>query len=174
MPWNPRCGNGKSGPYPKDPIPVPGCALPNGQASGDRGKTSLTGGYRGGRKPETAFSRVLVGDRESEASWEAMLEDLLNRGLDRKSLRMVVSDAHAGIIRGGRKTLGSNPPALRRTQDEERPFPGSLEGPKGLHGGFQGSILGQEPRRSLGGLGKPQSQVVQDLSQSRGDDGRKI
>ncbi len=52
------------------------------------------------------FLGYLVGDRESEASWEAMLEDLLNRGLDRKSLRMVVSDAHAGIIAAVEKRLG--------------------------------------------------------------------
>lgn len=52
------------------------------------------------------FLGYMVGDRESEASWVAMLEDLLNRGLDRKSLRMVVSDAHAGIIAAVEKRLG--------------------------------------------------------------------
>ena len=52
------------------------------------------------------FLGYMVGDRESEASWEAMVEDLLKRGLDRESLRMVVSDAHGGIIAAVEKRLG--------------------------------------------------------------------
>jgi len=52
------------------------------------------------------FLGYMVGDRESESAWEAMLEDLLNRGLDRKSLRMVVSDAHGGIIAAVKNRLG--------------------------------------------------------------------
>ncbi len=52
------------------------------------------------------FLGYLVGDRESEASWTTMVEDLLNRGLDRQTLRLVVSDAHGGIIAAVEKRLG--------------------------------------------------------------------
>lgn len=38
-----------------------------------------------------------LGDRESKESWEALLKDLLARGLDRQALRMVLSDEHKGI-----------------------------------------------------------------------------
>lgn len=52
------------------------------------------------------FLGFLLGDRESEDSWTALVEDLLNRGLDRQALRMVVSDAHGGIITAVQKRLG--------------------------------------------------------------------
>lgn len=52
------------------------------------------------------FLGFLVGDRESEASWTALVEELLNRGLDRQALRMVVSDAHGGILAAVKNRLG--------------------------------------------------------------------
>jgi len=39
----------------------------------------------------------LLGDRESEDSWKALVKDLLNRGLDRNALKLAVSDEHSGI-----------------------------------------------------------------------------
>lgn len=39
----------------------------------------------------------MLGDRESQHSWEAFLSDLLARGLSRDSLRLIVSDEHKGI-----------------------------------------------------------------------------
>lgn len=39
----------------------------------------------------------LLGDRESQESWEALIEDLLARGLKRDELRLVISDEHKGI-----------------------------------------------------------------------------
>jgi transposase-like protein len=39
----------------------------------------------------------LLGDRESKDSWEALVKDLLARGLDRQALRLVISDEHKGI-----------------------------------------------------------------------------
>lgn len=39
----------------------------------------------------------LLGDRESTDSWSALLKDLLARGLDRKSLRLAISDDHKAI-----------------------------------------------------------------------------
>jgi putative transposase len=52
------------------------------------------------------FLGFLLGDRESEASWTALVEDLLKRGLDRQTLRMVVSDAHGGILAAVKNRLG--------------------------------------------------------------------
>jgi len=39
----------------------------------------------------------MLGDRESQASWEAFIDDLLARGLSRDALRLIVSDEHKGI-----------------------------------------------------------------------------
>lgn len=39
----------------------------------------------------------LLGDRESTDSWSALIKDLLTRGLDRKSLRLAISDDHKAI-----------------------------------------------------------------------------
>ncbi|MDQ2946962.1 MAG: IS256 family transposase [Acidobacteriota bacterium] len=39
----------------------------------------------------------MLGDRENQDSWEALIKDLLQRGLDRQSLRLVISDEHKGI-----------------------------------------------------------------------------
>lgn len=38
-----------------------------------------------------------LGDRESKDSWSSLIKDLLARGLDRRALRMVISDEHKGI-----------------------------------------------------------------------------
>jgi putative transposase len=39
----------------------------------------------------------VLGDRESKDSWEALVKDLLARGLEREALRLVISDEHKGI-----------------------------------------------------------------------------
>lgn len=39
----------------------------------------------------------ILGDRESKDSWQSLIKDLLARGLDRATLRLVVSDEHKGI-----------------------------------------------------------------------------
>jgi transposase-like protein len=39
----------------------------------------------------------LLGDRESTDSWSALLKDLLARGLDRRTLQLVISDDHKAI-----------------------------------------------------------------------------
>jgi transposase-like protein len=39
----------------------------------------------------------LLGDRESQESWEALLKNLLDRGLKREQLGLVISDEHKGI-----------------------------------------------------------------------------
>jgi putative transposase len=48
----------------------------------------------------------LLGDRESEASWTALVQDLLKRGLSRKTLRLVITDEHKGIEAAVTKRLG--------------------------------------------------------------------
>jgi len=48
----------------------------------------------------------LLGDRESQESWEALLKDLLDRGLKRELLRLVVSDEHKGIETAVASRLG--------------------------------------------------------------------
>jgi len=48
----------------------------------------------------------LLGDRESKDSWEALINDLLARGLDRKVLHMVISDEHKGIESAVASCLG--------------------------------------------------------------------
>jgi transposase-like protein len=47
-----------------------------------------------GRKHALGF---LFGDREDKDTWSAFLRDLLNRGLDRKALKIVISDDHKAI-----------------------------------------------------------------------------
>lgn len=49
---------------------------------------------------------IMLGDRESEASWTALIQDLLRRGLVRKDLRLVISDEHKGIEAAVTKRLG--------------------------------------------------------------------
>jgi transposase-like protein len=48
----------------------------------------------------------LLGDRESQESWEALIENLLSRGLKRENLRLVVSDEHKGIEAAVTNRLG--------------------------------------------------------------------
>lgn len=48
----------------------------------------------------------LLGDRENTDSWSALLKDLLNRGLDRNTLRLVISDEHKAIVAAVEQTLG--------------------------------------------------------------------
>jgi transposase-like protein len=48
----------------------------------------------------------LLGDRESADSWGLMLEKLLERGLDRSQIRLVISDEHKGIIAAVEQRLG--------------------------------------------------------------------
>ena len=48
----------------------------------------------------------LLGDRESQESWEALIENLLARGLKRDLLRLVVSDEHKGIEAAVTNRLG--------------------------------------------------------------------
>jgi transposase-like protein len=43
------------------------------------------------------FLGYLLGDRESEDSWSSFIESLLAHGLNRESLRLVISDEHKGI-----------------------------------------------------------------------------
>ena len=52
------------------------------------------------------FLGLLLGDRESEASWAALLKDLEQRGLVRKDLRLVISDEHKGIEAAVSRRLG--------------------------------------------------------------------
>lgn len=47
----------------------------------------------------------LLGDRESEISWSALIKDLLARGLDPKVLRLVLSDDHKAIRKTVQETL---------------------------------------------------------------------
>lgn len=51
------------------------------------------------------FLGFVVGDSESKESWMVLLGDLLSRGLDRKILRLVVSDAHGSILAAVKETL---------------------------------------------------------------------
>lgn len=48
----------------------------------------------------------MLGDRESQASWEALIENLLERGLKHEQLRLVVSDEHKGIEAAVTSRLG--------------------------------------------------------------------
>lgn len=48
----------------------------------------------------------LLGDRESQESWEALIENLLQRGLKREMLTLVVSDEHKGIEAAVTNRLG--------------------------------------------------------------------
>jgi transposase-like protein len=41
----------------------------------------------------------LLGDRENMESWSSLLQNLLDRGLDRNSLQLVISDEHGAIIK---------------------------------------------------------------------------
>lgn len=52
------------------------------------------------------FLGYFVGDRESTDSWEAFLDELLDRGLRRDHLRLVVSDHHKGIEGAVQSRLG--------------------------------------------------------------------
>ena len=48
----------------------------------------------------------LLGDRESQDSWEALIKNLLGRGLKRDTLALVVSDEHKGIETAVASRLG--------------------------------------------------------------------
>jgi transposase-like protein len=58
---------------------------------------------------EAAHRHVLgfmLGNRESQESWEAFIENLLGRGLKREQLRLVISDEHKGIEAAVANRLG--------------------------------------------------------------------
>jgi len=48
----------------------------------------------------------LLGDRENIDSWTALLKDLLNRGLNRSTLKLAISDEHKAIVSAVEQTLG--------------------------------------------------------------------
>lgn len=47
-----------------------------------------------------------LGDRENQDSWEALIQDLLKRGLNAQILRLVISDQHKGIESAVKRLLG--------------------------------------------------------------------
>jgi len=47
-----------------------------------------------------------LGDRENQDSWEALLQDLLKRGMNVQQLRLVISDEHKGIESAVARLLG--------------------------------------------------------------------
>jgi putative transposase len=47
-----------------------------------------------------------LGDRENQDSWEALIQDLLKRGLNVQNLRLVISDEHKGIESAVARLLG--------------------------------------------------------------------
>ena len=47
----------------------------------------------------------LLGDKENDDSWTALINDLLKRGLDKKYISMVISDEHKAILSAVGKTL---------------------------------------------------------------------
>ena len=56
-----------------------------------------------GTKHVLAF---MLGDRENLASWTSLLDELLKRGLDRSTLRLVISDEHKAIVGAVEQRLG--------------------------------------------------------------------
>jgi len=48
----------------------------------------------------------MLGDRENNDSWGALIDDLLRRGLDRNNLKLVISDEHKAIISSVTNNLG--------------------------------------------------------------------
>jgi transposase-like protein len=48
----------------------------------------------------------MLGDKESEDSWKALVKDLLARGLDRNALKLAISDEQAGIELAVKDLLG--------------------------------------------------------------------
>jgi transposase-like protein len=48
----------------------------------------------------------LLGDRESDDAWTALIKDLLQRGLDRARIALVISDEHKAIVSAVGSTLG--------------------------------------------------------------------
>ena len=48
----------------------------------------------------------LLGDRENQDSWEALIQDLLKRGLSVQALRLIISDEHKGIESAVARLLG--------------------------------------------------------------------
>lgn len=59
-----------------------------------------------GVKEILGFERV---QRESESSWRGLLSRLVDRGLDRRLLRLVISDEHKGILPAVTEILGDVP-----------------------------------------------------------------
>jgi len=49
----------------------------------------------------------LLGDRENDDSWTALIKDLLRRGLDRDRIDLVISDEHKAILSAVGSTLGN-------------------------------------------------------------------
>lgn len=56
-----------------------------------------------GEKQVLGFERV---KQESESAWRGFLQRLVNRGLDPKCLRLVISDEHRGIVKAVPEVLG--------------------------------------------------------------------
>jgi len=56
-----------------------------------------------GEKQVLGFERV---KHESESTWRGFLQRLVNRGLDPRSLRLVISDEHYGIVKAVPEVLG--------------------------------------------------------------------
>ena len=48
----------------------------------------------------------LLGDRESQESWSALIKDLLARGLNRSAVKLVISDDHKAIVSAVKSSLG--------------------------------------------------------------------
>jgi transposase-like protein len=49
----------------------------------------------------------LLGDRENDDSWTALIKDLLRRGLNRNSIALIISDEHKAILSAVGATLGN-------------------------------------------------------------------
>jgi transposase-like protein len=48
----------------------------------------------------------LLGDRENKDTWTALVQDLLDRGMDRNALALVLSDDHKAIVTSVADSLG--------------------------------------------------------------------
>jgi putative transposase len=64
---------------------------------------TATGVTASGRKEMLGFERS---NRECASSWSRFLNSLLERGLDRTALQLIVSDEHEGLLRAVEDTLG--------------------------------------------------------------------
>lgn len=57
-------------------------------------------------KGVTHFLGHILGDRETLESWTSLLDNLIKRGLDQSTIRLVISDEHKAIIGAVRNRLG--------------------------------------------------------------------